>query len=413
MEPGSAPNFNLQSALGAVAIGVAFSIPVVFWPWSPFPFSTAKFWLLSGWCLAGLVAAACTGKVRNPLPGGWAAGMALYVAALSLSASFGAEVSFRALMEALLPPLSAIVLLWIAPAQRRLMMAWILSADLVALIAILQFLALDPFRMINLAGSLQGSSRIRIFSTLGNPNFVAAFLVAVLPLTVTMLATKYRGAGLGRLYCWSLGIQIAGIAVTGSRASVLGLAAAAFCLFAGNGKIRRIILIAFSLLAAFLIFMSPARSLENTIAGRAYIWRVIVPHLPGVPLTGYGPGAFPLRFAEWETDHLKRTAGEGAHPFAGLTDHAHNDFLEIWVDAGPVGLTAFLIMIGLITVRSGPSVPAEPEMRIGALAGAGALLAVAMVDFPLHRIAESYLFFNLLAVPWIRGRAESRVPNRL
>jgi putative inorganic carbon (HCO3(-)) transporter len=283
----------------------------------------------------------------------------------------------------------------------------------VALIALLQFIRLDPFLLLNLTGSLQGSSRMRIFSTLGNPNFVAALLTAILPLTIWY--TQPGKDTLPRfwrvLQMSSALIQGGAIIATGSRAPILGFIAVGLWFLFSRSRFSLKFVFACLAFCAVLILFSPARSLENTISGRVYIWRIITAHIADIPLAGYGPGAFPLRFAEWETDYIRSNPDSPDRSYFGLQDHAHNDYLEILVDNGIVGLIAFFAVIGL-------SVPllrrrARPLYADGIAASIIALLAIGIVDFPLHRPAELYLFWTQLALLWIVGEEVALLDSKI
>jgi O-antigen ligase len=390
--------------LEAGAIGTTFLMPLVFWPAAELPFSTAKHWLLSAWIVSGFAA---TGALRldnrRRLPARLAAALALWVLALALSAVVGSEVSLRALLERLLPCLNLLLLFWIAPKLRRMVMAIICSGTAVSLVAILQFLRLDPFRLFGMASSIQGSSRILVFSTLGNPNFVAAFLISVLPVTFICAGTKgwYGRAGV-RLLTGAMLLQAGAIVATGSRAPILAIiVSGTWLMFRRSGSWLRL-LAGGLLVAAVLLAFSPARSLEKTLAGRIYIWKVIAKHIGGVPFAGFGPGAFPLRYAEWETESLRISSENKDRSFAGFQDHAHNDYLEIIVDHGIFGLAAFVLALFL-------SIPILPWSQIrgagledGIIAGIVALLVVALVDFPLHRPTELFILWTFIALLWSR-----------
>jgi O-antigen ligase len=140
-----------------------------------------------------------------------------------------------------------------------------------------------------------------------------------------------------------------------------------------------------------LLWVSPARTLVTTIHGRLYLATVTATHLREVPLAGYGPGSFELKFAGWQ-DAWLREHREDAR-FAGPVDHAHDDYLEFWVEYGPLGLGAFLLLCGWLLVRAGRVRP--PDGTLGALA---ALVAIACVDFPFHRPAEWALFAMLASL---------------
>lgn len=382
---------------------MAFLMPLVFWPSAESPFSSAKQWLLFVWVLLGFAGAGASRLYRQRrLPGRVTMALALWITALSLSAALGTEVSLRALADALLPCANFLLLFWIAPKPQKFVLALVVSGSVVASVAILQYLHVDPFRLFGLAGSIQGSSRILVFSTLGNPNFVASFLVCLLPLTCVCAANAgLVGSTSARLCALAALVQAGAIVATGSRAPILAiLAAGAWLFFCGNRSWMRFLWIGLLITAALLVF-SPARPLNKTIAGRLYIWKVAAKHIAEVPFAGYGPGAFPLRFAEWETAYLRLSPETENRRFAGLQDHAHNDYLEIIVDHGLFGLAAFILMLVLLVPAFRGTRNPRGRFEDGIIAAIIALLAVALVDFPLHRPAELYLLWALAALFWI------------
>ena len=383
-----------------MAVGVAFLVPLVFWPGVQSPFSSAKEWLLAAWVVAGFAIGAWTGPTRRkPIPrtGLWAA--AIWITALALSAGLGDESSLPELLRNLVPCAGFLLLLWISPKPHRVVFALVLSGSMVALVALLQFIGLDPFLLLNLTGSLQCNSRIRVFSTLGNPNFVAAFLTAILPLTVCCSLPEIRTPAKISVYVPIAGalLQAGAIFATGSRAPILGLVASGTWLILRRSRSWMRFAWAALALCALLLLFSPARPLDKTIAGRFHIWNIIRNHITEIPVAGFGPGAFEIRYAQWETASLS-TNPTGADPsFAGLQDHAHNDYLEVLVDHGFLGLSAFMVVLTLLLL------PLFRPIRVsglvdGIMASVIALLAVALVDFPLHRLTERYLFWSLLAL---------------
>ncbi len=390
------------------AIAVAFALPLAFWPPAALPFSTAKEWLLGAWILVGFVLALATRPYRRrkiPAAATWTAG--IWIVVLSVSAGLGTEVSPHELLIAVLPCAGFLLLHWVDPKPERIMAALAASGTVMALIAALQFSGLDPFRLIGLTGSLQGSSRIRVFSTMGNPNFVAALLTAVLPLTVLPSTSAGNGVVPGkkwRLWLTAAGVvQACGIFATGSRAPILGFLVAGMWFLIRKSRPWMRFLLPGVIVCAALILFSPARPLGTTIAGRIYVWRIITRQITVIPLTGYGPGAFALRFALWEGKTGNPNSAVPAS-FAGLQDHAHNDYLEFLVDLGFIGLLGFGIVIVLLAALFRPAAgPTETAAKASLIA----LLSVAAVDFPLHRPAESYVFWTVSALLSIaRGNAK-------
>jgi O-antigen ligase len=72
--------------------------------------------------------------------------------------------------------------------------------------------------------------------------------------------------------------------------------------------------------------------------GRSQIWRANVDMIAQRPLLGWGYGNY-KRF---------RTPFYARYPSADTTAHAHNDFLQVWVDSGLVGLGAFLYLCWVV-----------------------------------------------------------------
>jgi putative inorganic carbon (HCO3(-)) transporter len=403
---------SISFLLEWIALGVAFLMPLVFWPASERPFSVAKEWLLAVWILSGFALAAVGGLMRRKLPTGAIATAAIWIIAVSLSAGTGDEASIRELIWQLLPCAGFLLLLWIGIRPQRLVLALIFSGTLVAFVGLLQFVRLDPFLLLNLTGSLHGTTRMRIFSTLGNPNFVAALLTAILPLTIWCPQPGEGISRAGRLvFRFGAGlIQAGAIVATGSRAPILGFVGVGIWFLFRKVNFRLRFLFAGLAICVLLILLSPGRPLEKTISGRLYIWQIISAHISDIPLAGYGPGAFPLRFAQWETDYIRANPDNSDRAYFGLQDHAHNDYVEILVDYGIVGLSAFFAVIGL-------SIPLlnrrdRPLLADAIAASILALLAIAMVDFPLHRPAELYLFWTQLALLWIVGENISLSDSR-
>ncbi len=383
-----------------ITIGTAFMMPLVFWPASPQPFSTAKDWLLAAWVLAGFAIASVSGQIKRKIPSNAMAAAIVWIIALSLSAGAGDEASIRELIRNFLVCAGFLLVLWNGLQPQRFALALASGGTIVAAVALLQWIGLDPFMLLNLTGSLQGSSRIRIFSTLGNPNFVAALLTAILPLTICLPTPAGFSRRTWRIFQTTSGlIQLCAIIATGSRAPVLGFAAAGAWLLACRVKHPLRWAVSIPALCTLLIILSPARPLGRTIAGRIYIWRIAFTHAAQIPPAGYGPGAFALRFAQWETDYLRTNPKNPELSFSGFQDHAHNDYVEFLVDYGIVGLCAFVAAVALTAPLF--HCRARPLLEQGVGASVLSILAIAMVDFPLHRPAELYLFWTQLAIMWI------------
>ncbi len=342
------------------------------------PFSTPKLWLLAA---IDLAIAAYWFRHRTELRApGWP--WLAWLAAIAVSAVAAPYVSLEALLLAILP----VPLYTIPVAAERIGRAVLGGAAIQSAVAVLQFCGLDPLRAPGWRAENFANPRMRVYGTLGNPDFVAAFLCATLPLWAGLKTKRWVAA--------AVSLQVAAILATGSRASVLALPAAALLLWL-RGAARRWWLAGIPVVAA-LLWLSPARPLGVTLEGRWYLTRVAAAHWSDIPPAGFGPGGFELRFANWQSKWLAEEANESLRRFAGAVDHAHNEYVEIAVEYGPVGLAAFLSLCAWLMAKAW-RVPASP-WRAGAWAGLAALFAIACVDFPFHRPAEWGLFWLLFGM---------------
>jgi len=186
--------------------------------------------------------------------------------------------------------------------------------------------------------------RLRMFGTLGNPDFCAAWLGASICLAV---GKRQRAAVV---------LHALALAALASFATALALAAAALCT-----RKRAFVLLAAGALCVGAVSRDPSRVLQ----GRVELHQIAAPYALQAPLFGIGPGAVRERILKWG---------------------AHDDWLEIAIEQGFPAMLA-LALLALLAVRRGTP----------AAAAAAALAARAFVDFPLSRPAELALFVTLVA----------------
>jgi O-antigen ligase len=443
-----------------VAIGVMAVLPLISWPGLAQPFSTPKLYLLvvSVLALAPWALLAWRSRSSAMLAGATApvtltsmhVVAAVWLASWTCSALFADIVSLDALLLALAGGGLAIVLTELQPNAAHLAAAHALGATGVAIVAVMQWAGLDPFALAGWVAPLAGASpRLRIYGTLGNPNFVAALLAGTVPLTLGLIAQATVTSRAGQSHpaatvtspsssasppplppppspplpprprprvraprqalivgLAALTLQLLAIAATGSRAGALGLIAAGLTwILSGPRTWRRRVAIACGLAAVVIIGVSTARPLRETLAGRVYIWQVVWPHAFEAPFAGQGPGAFALLYPTWEREaRRKPPTAAAARYFAGPQQHAHNDYLEALVERGLAGPVTILLVLatwvggGRRAFRPrGPAPGADSAadpLGIGAAAALVALGAVAFVDFPLARPAEMALWWS-------------------
>ncbi len=201
---------------------------------------------------------------------------------------------------------------------RRLMWAIVLGGSLVSLYGLLEYLGWEHL----LDRSYYGTYRIG--STVGNPIFLGAYLITVIPFTIAGLVSTWPPRQNSRLVHWwltallgfALALQLAALVLSQARGPWLGSAvmATVFAVIAGIKYRRRWLIGAFvGLLALALLFQigltmprSPIHSLSRL---------PIVSRFSEMSDTGSGGGRF--RLIVWHSLIDLLLAGR-ARPAAGL-----------------------------------------------------------------------------------------------
>lgn len=402
---------------------VAGLLPLATWPGLAAPFSTPKRWLLAG-AITLLLPLAVWHVRARPSDGGGAPVppvlqfvIVAWLLSLAWSALAAPVVSPAALLLGIAGPLWCLVIVLAPGHPGHVVAAHVAGTSVVATVAIAQAAGVDPFAWVGWLPVMDGDSpRMRVYGTLGNPNFVGALMAMTLPLAAALVAgrvgwsrARTAAAGVGALL-------IAALAATGSRAGAIGLACGAVvgagCL---GGRASRWVMAGAVLVAASVIALSGGRGLSETLRGRAYIWQTTWSHAWDHPFTGLGPGAFELHYPAWEK--AARASGlAGAHhtQFAGPQQFAHNDFLQALVERGVAGLATTLLVLAMPMLfwhRARRRPAASRAMLAGAAGAVAACAAIACFDFPLQRPAETATLWMAVALGW-RAAGSTSPPLR-
>lgn len=226
-----------------------------------------------------------------------------------------------------------------------------LSATLVAVYGILQVLNIDFIEW-----PYQPHITLRTFSTFGQPNFLASWLLLVAPLSL-YLYSQSRWL-LGRFFWFLVFIlQVVSFFLTGSRGGFLGLllvglAALVFWVVKGNwSRVRKtavvgvfVLLALTSLIVLDVLSDGRIREMKNisygSLGARVMIYEAALDAWLEKPLFGYG-------LENGEAVFIKYYAPDwGIYGTVGQTaDRAHNLFLDALLSGGVIGLLALLILI--------------------------------------------------------------------
>jgi O-antigen ligase len=261
----------------------------------------------------------------------------------------------------------------------------------------------------------------------GNRNFAACFLAMSLPIGVAGAMTWDRSrrreeaaaphtatfppphaGGYERSIAWCIAasygvLLLAAIMVSESRGAALSLllVAAGGWLMRARGTRRWALAGAVVIVAAGLALLPPVRTaaghLWNTDV-RPMIWLGSARAVADAPLAGHGPGSFARVYpAHRPPEYFDRPK------CARVTDHAHNEFLEIAVETGALGVLAFLALLGVTALAARRAIArGDGSLRpvaVGVTMGWGVLVLQNLVDINLFMPPNDALFW--LMTGWL------------
>jgi len=313
----------------------------------------------------------------------------------------------------------------------------ILSASIAAIYCIFQFYGLDFsfWRKIGGRGSL--------FSTFGNPNYLAGHLAAVIPFVFILFClqkVKFKKIILeliiALLYTSLLMTLCRGawIALFGAIVVMLGVIyffkRNEFTFFRQNKTwLISLILI---LLVISVIYSTPnplnplgkvsvtQRAASVTEIGsssmqtRFLIWLSSLETIRQSPLWGEGIGTYGLYYPSSQGAVLAQKRYQKYIPYTNKSINAHNDYLHIGGEIGIIGLAAFLWIIfafyknalnGLLRAQSRERI----FLLIGFIGGVTVLLVHALFSFPFHIISNGMLFWLILGLSVVIVKGSEKV----
>lgn len=254
----------------------------------------------------------------------------------------------------------------------------LIVGGITTLYGLLQISGHDPFHWVLLYGPVVG--------TLGNPDFMSAFLGTVAVATVWFIISldqlSYRLAGVGLLLLELFVMKRSG-SFQGILAFAIGLVIVVLTkLWQVN---RRIGVISFVTATIFsvpvlmgLVNSGPLATYlyRSSLQNRLDYWQAAISMFKAHPIFGVGLDRFAENYGQY--------APKNQVVFGQLTDNAHNVFLQLLATGGLLVLLPYLFIIGLICFKSFRSIrKAKGQIQIdlvGIFAIWFALLLISLIS---------------------------------
>lgn len=302
------------------------------------------------------------------------------------------------------------------------------SAILVSIYGILQRFGIDKDIWVQ-------DVQNRVFSTLGQPNWLAAYLVALMPLawsaSIYKQTQNHKFQILNTIPYFLSVLLFITLLFTKSRSGILGFTVADF-IFWGfilikykKEFLKQFIIFNLSFVILFLVIGGPFRisgiqsqvspsgpALETggTESGeiRKIVWRGAIDIWKHNPILGTGPETFAYSYYRF-----RPTAHNLVSEWNFIYNKAHNEYLNFMANTGTLGILAYLILIGfsiyqiLSTNKYQVQINTNSQSKleiwnskfvfIGIISGYSSLLVTNFFGFSVVPIALGFFLFPAMA----------------
>ena len=141
-----------------------------------------------------------------------------------------------------------------------------------------------------------------------------------------------------------------------------------------------------TIISSVLVLISVAGALtgifllkKDSANGRLLLWKITEQAIMEQPWTGTGLGGFPAAYAETQAQYFASgEASETEMMVAGCPEYGFNEFLQIGLEQGLVGLMVFVLLLGYSLFRG------VKNRQAGAAGGILALMVFSLASYPLQ-----------------------------
>jgi O-antigen ligase len=242
-------------------------------------------------------------------------------------------------------------------------------------------------------GLLRLGSEPEFVSTLGNRNFLGAYLAASI-----VLGTSIEGTWPP----WRNLVLLGAMWFCGSRGAWLALGAVAVLWFLGCGN--RLLTRWYARVVIVLVLLASAGAVARPYVREQWqadvrppIWKATLHMIAARPLLGHGLGTYAAEYPKYRApEYFLRPKA------TNVTDHAHNELLEIAAEQGLIGLAATLwlwatvVGCGIRTCRQLDG--ADRRALLGWLGVVAVLMFHSLVDVDLRYLPNQSLLWLVMGL---------------
>lgn len=354
--------------------------------------------------LAAALAAAVSfhghiGRPAIPRPAAWA--LAAWILAMAVSLAFAANPRLGLAPLAYSTAMAGLFVMVASLDESRLPAAWINRSIVIAGVLMALYGAKQYFWPQLLDPGFSAVGKMRVYSTLGNPNLAAIFLAVAAGFTWQAVRDARTPAG-RLLPSAALLVQLAGLGLTGSRSGLIALGVLAgtygylhwkqpwprFWRWAG--------LAALAAMAAGVLYSGWGQALlsAHSLKGRVLIWLAATSMVVDRPFSGIGLGNFGIHYLASQHHLLSRPGFASFAENATATANAHHDFLQVFAETGVVGGAGLAVLVIAVLWRGLAAVQRDASMTV-CWAGLAGLVVAALLNRVLDYAPLGVLFWVL------------------
>ena len=247
-----------------------------------------------------------------------------------------------------------------------------------------------------------------------NPGPYAGFLACGIPLALHCLLS---GRAKAEKFLGFACLITAGLILpaTMSRAAWLAIVAGGAPVIIRQLKIKKTVLFVFAGIFIVGAFLGLHAFKKSSIDGRLLIWRVSANIVSEKPLTGSGLGSFQVRYDGSQADYfLSKKVSEKQRMIADTPEYAFNEYVQITVEHGIIGLLLFLGVIYSLFARSSldSTIQKFSDSKIAVNGSLITFLVFAFFSYPFSMLGLTVLFVVLLAMSASLSQPVERLTSR-